>query len=344
MEKIDSRKISADERFIKRKLSVRLKKSGKTHREIAEIIGVREATISSWINSYKKDGIKALKDKKRGAISEDRKYLSNTQELEIQKMITDTMPDQLKLSYGLWTRGAVKALVEREFGIVLEISTMGKYLKKWGFSPQKPKKRAYEQNSKLVQKWIDEEYPAIKKRAKEEGAIIHWGDETGARNSNQHGRSYAPKGRTPVKKNMAKRFSVNMVSTITNQGKVEFMIYSGTMNSQRLIEFMKGLIKGKIRKVFLILDNLRVHHSKIVKAWEEENKDKIELFYLPSYSPEKNPDEYLNCDLKYGLSEKPSPKNESELKNNIENHMLMLQVNKERVKKYFKHEDIRYAA
>ena len=344
MEKIDSRKISADERFIKRKLSVRLKKSGKTHREIAEIIGVREATISSWINLFKKGGIKALKDKKRGAISEDRKYLSNTQEFEIQKMITDTMPDQLKLSYGLWTRGAVKELVEREFGIVLALSTMGKYLRNWGFSPQKPKKKAYEQNSKLVQKWIDEEYPAIKKRAKEEGAIIHWGDETGARNNNQHGRSYAPKGRTPVKKNMAKRFSVNMVSTITNQGKVEFMIYSGTMNSQRLIEFMKGLIKGKKRKIFLILDNLRVHHSKLVKAWEEENKSKIELFYLPSYSPEKNPDEYLNCDLKYGLSEKSSPKNESELKNNIENHMLMLQGNRERVKKYFKHEDIRYAA
>jgi transposase len=334
MQKNDSRKISAEERFVKRKLSVRLKKLGKTHREIAEIIGVREATISSWINSYKKGGIKALKEKKRGAESEDRKFLSNVQELEIQKMITDTMPDQFKLSYGLWTRRAVKELVEREFGIVLAVSTIGKYLRKWGFSPQKPKKRAYEQNSKLVQKWIDEEYPAIEKRAKEENAVIHWGDETGSRNTTNHGRSYAPKGKTPVKKNMAKggkRFSVNMISTVTNLGQVEFMIYSGTMNSDRLIEFMKGLIKGKKRKVFLILDNLRVHHSKIVKAWCDENKNKIELFYLPSYSPEKNPDEYLNCDLKYGLSEKPSPKNESELRNNIENHMLMLQGNTERV-------------
>ena len=151
---------------------------------------------------------------------------------------------------------------------------------------------------------MDEEYPSIKEKAKQEGAQIHWGDETGVRNNSQHGRSYAPKGRTPVKKSMAKRFSVNMISTVTNQGKVEFMIYSGSMNADRLIEFMKQLVKGKKKKLYLILDNLRVHHSKIVKEWIEQNKSKIQVFHLPSYSPEKNPDEYLNCDLKYGLSEK----------------------------------------
>ena len=344
MEKIDSRKLTAEERYAQRKFAIRLKISGKKHQEISKIIGVRANTISSWIKSYNLGGLKALKEKKRGVKSEDKKLLSDAQELEIQKMITDTMPDQVKLPYGLWTRKAVKELVEREYGVVLAINTMGDYLRKWGFSPQKPKKRAYEQNSKAVQKWIEQEYPAIEQRAKKENAIIHWGDETGSRNTNNHGRSYAPKGRTPVKKNMAKRFSVNMISTVTNLGQVEFMIYSGTMHSQRLIEFMEGLIKGKKRKIYLILDNLRVHHSKLVKAWIQENKDKIELFYLPSYSPEKNPDEYLNCDLKYGLSEKPSPKNETQLKENIENHMLMLQENQDRVKKYFLHKDIRYAS
>jgi len=259
-------------------------------------------------------------------------------------MILDTMPDQLKLPYALWTRKAVKELVFREFGIVLAINTMGDYLRKWGYTPQKPKKRAYEQNPKSVQKWLDEEYPAIVEKAKIEKAEIHWGDETGARNSNQHGRSYAPKGRTPVKKSMAKRFSVNMISTVTNQGKVEFMIYSGSMNADRLIEFMNQLIKGKKRKTFLILDNLKVHHSKIVKEWVEQNIESIELFYLPSYSPEKNPDEYLNCDLKYGLSDMPSPRNEEQLKDNVQNHMLLLQADQERVKKYFNHKDIKYAA
>jgi transposase len=221
---------------------------------------------------------------------------------------------------------------------------MGDYLRKWGYTPQKPKKRAYEQNPKQVQKWLKEDYSGIAERAKKEGAEIHWGDETGIRNSNQHGRSYVPKGKTLVKKSMAKRFSINMISTVTNKGKVEFMIYSGSMNADRLIEFMQQLIKNKTQKLFLILDNLRVHHSKIVKEWAERNKDKIELFFLPSYSPERNPDEYLNSDLKYGLSDTPAPKNQKQLKDNVEKHMKMLQRNNDRVEKYFKHEDIAYAA
>ena len=344
MEKMDFRKLPSQERDSYRRRAISLIKSGEKQKNIAILFGVREATVSNWVKSYKSDGLKGIKDKTRGIKSEDKKYLTTYHENQIKKMILDTMPDQLKLPFALWTRKAVRELIERELGIIMAINTTGDYLRKWGYTPQKPKKRAYEQNPKQVQKWLGEEYPAIVKKAKKEKAEIHWGDETGARNSNQHGRSYAPKGKTPVKLSKAKRFSVNMISTVTNRGKVEFMIYSGTMNSQRFIEFMKQLIKGKTKKTFLILDNLRVHHSKIVKEWIEENIDKIELFYLPSYSPEKNPDEYLNCDLKYGLSMRPSPKNEKQLKDNVENHMKMLQENQERVKKYFLHEDIKYAS
>lgn len=344
MEKMDFRKLSSEQRYILRLRGINLIKSGETQKKVASIFGVRTSTVNSWVKSYKEEGLRGLKDKSRGVKSEDKKLLSAKLEKEIQRMITDTMPDQLKLPYALWTRKAVKELIEREFGITLAINTMGDYLRSWGFSPQKPKKKAYEQCSKKVQLWLDQEYPAIKERAKKEKAIIHWGDETGIRNSNQHGRSYAPKGRTPVKLSMSKRFSVNMISSVTNQGLVEFMIYSGSMNADRLIEFMNQLTKNKPKKVFLILDNLRVHHSKIVKAWVEKNKAKIEIFHLPSYSPEKNPDEYLNCDLKYGLSTKPSPRNEEQLKNNVEDHMVMLQMNQDRVKKYFEHEEIRYAA
>lgn len=344
MEKMDFRKLTSSERYQFRKRAIALIKSGKKQKDIALLYGVRPATLSSWYKSYKLLGNKGLDEKVRGVKSEEKKLLTKLQEKQIQRMITDVMPEQLKLDYALWTRKAVKELVEREFGIVLAINTMGDYLRKWGFTPQKPKKRAYEQCPKKVQKWLDEEYPAIKERAKKESAEIHWGDETGVRNSNQHGRSYAPKGKTPVKKHMSKRFSVNMISTVTNQGQVQFLIYSGSMNADRLIEFMTQLIKNKKQKIFLILDNLRVHHSKLVKEWVEKHKEEIELFYLPSYSPEKNPDEYLNCDLKYGLSEKPSPKNEKQLKGNVENHMNMLKSNDERVRKYFDHEELKYAA
>ena len=191
---------------------------------------------------------------------------------------------------------------------------------------------------------MNEDYPLIKERAKKEKAEIYWGDETGVKNQCNHGRSYAPKGKTPIKKSMSKRFSVNMVSAVTNQGKVQFMIYSETMNAERLIEFLKQLIKSSTRKIYLILDNLKVHHSKVVKEWVEKSQDKIALFFLPSYSPEMNPDEYLNCDLKQGLSAKKSPKNKDILQNNVKRHMDLLANNPERVKKYFKHKSIEYAA
>jgi transposase len=344
MKKLDFRKLSSVERFSYRQRAISLISSGEKKKDIAKIFGVRANTVSAWVKSYNSSGLKGLKDIKRGAKSEKKKLLNPKHELSIQKMIIDTMPDQLKLPYALWTRKAVKELIFREFNVVLAITTTGDYLRSWGYSPQKPKKKAYEQNPKSVQKWLDEEYPDIKEKAKEEKAEIHWGDETGVRNNTQHGRSYAPKGRTPVKKSMSKRFSVNMISTVTNQGKVEFMIYTGTMNSERFIEFMKQLIKEKTNKTYLILDNLKVHHSKLVKQWVEGHKNKIELFYLPSYSPEKNPDEYLNCDLKYGLSIKPAPRNQEKLKNNLQEHMNLLQAKPMRVKKYFNHKDINYAA
>lgn len=344
MEKEDFRTITEATRYTIRKRAIRLINTGKKKSEVAKIFGVKNGTITEWVKNYKEFGRQGLISKPKGVKSEDKKLLSPTQEKAIQLMIVDKMPEQLKLEYALWTRKAVKELVERELGVFLAINTMGDYLRKWGFTPQKPKKMAYEQCPKKVQKWLDEEYPRIQKRAKQENAEIQWGDETGVRNNCQHGRSYAPKGKTPTKKSMSKRFSVNMVSTVTNQGKVRFMIYSENMNSNKFIEFLNQLIKNNEQKIFLILDNLRVHHSYIVKDWALENKEKIELFFLPAYSPEKNPDEYLNCDLKQGLSAIPAPKNQEKLKANLENHMQMLVQNPERVQKYFNHKDIQYAA
>lgn len=265
--------------------------------------------------------------------------LNESQEKSIQKMITDQMPEQLKLDYALWPRKAVKELVERELGVVLEVNAVGDYLRKWGFTPQKPKKMSYGQCSEKVQEWLDEEYPEIKAAAE-----IYWGDEAGAENQRNHGRSYDPKGKTPVKKSMSKRFPVNMVSAITNQGKVQFMIYSGNMNADKFIEFMGQLIEPGTRKVYFIVDSLRVRHSKIVKGRVEENKEKIALFFIPSYSPERDPDEYLNGDLKQGLSAKKLPENKKILQQNVQNHRDMLSENPNGTVKYFKHQSIEYAA
>jgi transposase len=217
-------------------------------------------------------------------------------------------------------------------------------LKRWGMTPQKPVKHAYEQQPARVQKWLDEEYPSIQQKAKEEKAEIYWGDETGLRNDSQHERGYAPKGKTPVIRLNAKRESINMISAVTNQGKVRFKLFDGGMNAAILIEFMRRLIKDAQRKVILILDNLRVHHARKVKRWLADKAGQIEVFYLPAYSPELNPDEYLNCDLKAGVHSRKPARSKDQLKKKVSKHMRMLQRKSARVQKYFEHEKIRYAA
>lgn len=344
MEKIDLRRGSYDEKAAIRERCIRMKLQGKKIREIVESLGVSPGSVANWWSSFQKEGKKGIQEKKRGAKQGMGRLLNSEQEKLIQCWIRDKMPDQMKLAFGLWTRKAIKELINREFRIDIAIRTVGDYLHRWGFTPQKPKKRAYEQNPEAVAKWMKESYPRIAKMAKKQDAQIHWGDETGVKNECQYGRSYAPKGQTPIRTTMAKKLSLNMISTVTNQGLVRFMTYKGGMNSEMFIKFLRRLVKGSKKKVFLILDNLRVHHSKLVKAWVEKNKTLIELFYLPSYSPEYNPDEYLNCDLKFGISQKPSPKTEQQLKDNVRSHMKLLQRNPRRVKKYFEHKSINYAA
>lgn len=344
MEELDLRTASKEVKEAIRKRAIRLLVGGKSQKEVSLLLCVNKNSVNTWHKNYKKFGYKGLKEKAQGHKKGIGRLLTAEQEQQVQKTIIDKMPDQLKLPFALWTRQAIVELIKREFGITMAIRTMGTYLKRWGFTPQKPKKKAYEQNDASVKKWLNEQYPAIKEQAKQEKAEIHWGDETGVKNQCQYGRSYAPKGKTPTRTKMGKRLSLNMISSITNQGKVRFMTYKGTMNSSMFIKFLGRLTKGQKKKIYLILDNLKVHHSNLVKQWVAKHSSKIALFFLPSYSPELNPDEYLNCDLKYGLSQKVMPKNDEQLKNNVQSHMRLLQQKPNRVAKYFEHQSIKYAA
>ena len=344
MKKTDTRRLKPEVLQQLRHQAIRLRKKGMTYKAISEVIDVHDTTICGWWKAYEKDGAKGIRLKKRGRKHGAKRTLSPEQEKELQKIIEDKEPDQLKMPFALWTRRAVIQIIKKLYQIDMPIRTVGEYLKRWKFTPQKPLKRAYEQKPEAVKKWVEEEYPEILRKAKKEDAEIHWGDETGLRNDSQHGRSYAPRGKTPVIRLCAKRERVNLISSITNQGKVRFMVYQDTMNSQTLIKFLKRLIKDADKKVFLILDNLRVHHSKLVKEWLTEHEKEIELFFLPSYSPELNPDEYLNCDLKAGVHLGPPARKKADLKKKTISHLRMLQKKPQRVMKYFKHPKILYAA
>ncbi len=344
MNTIDARTLNQQTQYELRKQVVRLREKGLSNQAISEIVGLSKSHVSTIGKKYERGGLDAIKPGLRGRRHGAQRELTAEQEVGIQKLLVDKTPDQLKLSFALWTREAVRLAIKQIYGQDLPLRTISDYLKRWGFTPQKPTKRAYEQNPKLVAQWHETVYPEIQARAKQEKAEIHWGDETGIQNDAYNARGFAPKGKTPVVRINATKSRVNMISSITNRGKVRFMLYKENMTSQVLIRFMSRLVKGADRKVFLILDNLRVHHSKLVKAWLEEHEEEIAVFYLPSYSPELNPDEYLNGDLKHCIRSGLPARTVKALTKKTRSFMRKLQNRPKHVSNYFKHPKIAYAA
>ena len=344
MEKIDARTLKPEVQEQLRKQAIHLRQKGHSVEQIAAILDVNSRTVYRWWQLYRRGGVKSIRIRRRGRPTGACRRLTVEQEKQIQRLIRDKQPDQMKLPFALWSRIAVQQLIQQLWAMRMPIRTVGEYLKRWGFTPQKPFRRAYEQNPKLVKQWLEEQYPGIAQRAKQEDAEIQWADETGLCNGSYYGRSYAPRGKTPAIRLPARPQRINLISTVTNQGKVRFMVYRDTMTAQTMIRFMRRLIKDVGRKVFLIVDNLRVHHSKLVREWLEEHREQIEVFYLPSYSPELNPDEYLNCDLKVGVHTGVPATSKSQLARKAIGHLRMLQKRPARVAKYFKHPKIAYAA
>lgn len=337
-EKIDYRKTSSQEVYAVKKTIIMQWKNGIKTSEIKKNTGMCINTVRETIRKYKKGGIEAIKPKKEGRKVGTCTVLTEAQCKEIQKIIIDKTPDQLKMPFALWTRKAVKELIKKKYNIDMPIRTMGEYLKRLGFTPQKPKKMSIHQNTEAVNKWLNEEYPSIQKQAKKEKGLIYWMDETAVQNCSNLVKGYSQKGQTPLLKVETKKMHINMVSAINNTGKVYFKIYKEAMNTDLLKDFCNRLIKEqKGQKILLICDNLKVHHAYIFQDWIKERKDKIEVFYLPSYTPEYNPDEYLNNDLKQDIALKPQAKDEMEIQKYTNDFMKNLSNKPEHVKSYFNH-------
>jgi len=345
MESMDGRKLSREALHERHRLIVRQYKRGCSKRAISRDLGVSYPAVCTTIWRYEREGAHTLAPRRRGRRSGSGRVLSQEQERRIRALICEQRPEQLKMNFALWSRPAVIALIEHDLGMSLSIRAVGNYLKRWGMTPQKPIKRAYEQSAPAVQQWLHESYPAIARRAGAQEAEIHWGDETAVLNTDVRGRGYAPKGHTPVAMAVGgTREKLSMISSVTNQGKTRWMIIDGAFNHARLIEFFEALITDTPRKVFIILDNLGVHHCKPVKAWLKAHAQDIEAFYLPSYSPELNPDERLNAGLKQALGSRVALRTKAKLKAATEQHMLTLEKQPERVRAYFGDPHVKYAA
>ena len=341
---IDGRKLTPEALYERRLQYVRFKTAGISNNQASALVGFCVATGSATWKKYQETGLEGLKVKRRGLPKDYNRALMPVQEEEIKDLIAHHTPDDLGLPYSLWSREAAKRLISEKYGVDLALRTITSYFARWKLTYQRPAKRAYHQNPKDVKHWEEVEYPRIKEEAAKEKAEILWCDETGISNQTNDKRGFSPQGQTPILKVEVKKEKVNMISALTNQGKLRFMLYLETMTTVLLIMFLQRLMNEAGHKIYVIMDNLRVHHSKKFVEWLKKNKDRIKVYYLPPYSPELNPDEYLNGNLKKDIHSRISPRNKAEIKKRTRRFMQNQQRAPGKVKNLFKHPRVQYAA
>jgi transposase len=264
--------------------------------EVAAGLGMTRAAVYSWLAKYREGGLEALKAR---PVPGRPPKLSGPQLARLYGLVVGNDPRQLRFAFALWTRAMVRELIGREFGVALSEVSVGRLLRKLGLSPQRPLYRAYQQNPQAVARWKAEEYPAIRERAAQVGATIYFADEAGVRSDYHAGTTWAPVGQTPVVATTGDRFGVNLISAVTAKGKLRFAAYEGSLNGPVFIDFCRRLLHDAPGPVFLVLDGHPVHRSKAVKQFADATGGQLRLWFLPGYSPELNPDEWVWKNIKH---------------------------------------------
>lgn len=327
-----------------RRLAVNAVRAGLRQTAAAKTYGVSLRAVNKWVAIDKVGGLRALKPKRRGRRLGQGGRLRVAQAQRIRSLIVGKLPDQLKLPFYLWTRAAVASLMAREYGLPVSLTTVGRYLRAWGMSPQKPVRRAYERNDAAIAKWLSEEYPAIARQARHDGATIYWGDEMGLRSDHVAGTSYAPLGQTPVIRATGQRFGCNMISAITNRGGLSFMVFQGKFKSPVFVAFMQRLLKQVAGTISLIVDGHPVHKSGTATRFAASHSSRLRLIRMPGYCPELNPDELLNQDVKTNGLGKSRPTNRTELMAIVRSHLYRRQKQPQVITHLFREKHVRYAA
>jgi transposase len=341
MRENDGRKIDHKALAEMRKRAVQSVQSGESPEKVVKVLGICRATIYNWLAKYREGGTSALEAKR---LFGRPPKMQGKQLNWLYKTITMKNPLQLKFEFALWTREMIRELIMEKFGLNLSEVSVGRLLKKLGFSPQKPLRRAYQQDEEAVKAWLEKEYPAIRALAKKSKGEIYFCDEASVRSDYHSGTTWALKGKTPIVKTTGARFGVNMISAISPKGSMRFMIVDGTMKSEQFCEFLKRLIHNAKNPVFLIVDGHPVHRSGAVKKFVASTEGKLRIFFLPGYSPELNPDELVWNDLKNHDIGKRTITGPDQLKRLVISHMRKLQKTPELIKSFFREPNVCYAA
>lgn len=330
---------------LRRRVVCAVREDGMGKSRAARTFGVSRQSIDNWLARVTESGFaRGLAARKRGP--KPRPRLRPHQERQAVGAIRGGCPDRSLLPFALWTREAVVALLRRRFGLSVSVWTAGRYLRRWGLTPQRPARRAYERDPAAVRRWLAEEYPAVRARAKASKALILWGDEMGLRSDDPVGRTYAPRGQTPVVPAAGRRFGCNMISAINNLGRLWFMVFAGRFTSAVFTAFLGRLLRAvPARRLILVVDSHPVHKSAAVRRWlaGPAAAGRVELVYLPGYSPELNPDELLNQDTKQAIK-KCRPADQREMMDQVRSHLRSRQKRPDVVRRFFHEEHVRYAA
>jgi transposase len=312
--------------------AVQLMESGKSPEMVAEFLGVSRSSVFDWQKKYREGGLAALSTR---FASGRPTVLSDKQMMSLYTMIVGKDPRQYSLGFALWTRKLVADLIEQKFGVRLSLPTVGRILKKLGMSAQRPLYRAYQQDPEKVRIWKEQTYPAIRAQAAEAGATIFFADEAGIRTDHHAGTTWAPVGRTPVVVATGERKSVNMISAVSSRGHLHFDLFEGSMTAARFIEFCKKLAHDCPTPVFLVVDGSSAHTANIVKDYVQSTEGRLRLFFLPPYSPELNPDEWVWKNVKHDRIKKAVPLSKGHLWTLAQEALLRLQKIPEIVRGFF---------
>jgi transposase len=315
--------------------------AGESPEDVINTWGFHRSCIYDWLAKYREGGIDALRAKR---ISGRPPKLKGSQLKKLYDIITLKTPLQLRFEFALWTRAMIRELIREEFGVRLSEVSVGRLLRKLGLSPQRPLRRAYQQDKERVECWLTEEYPAIRGMARREGATIYFGDEAGVRSDYHSGTTWAPVGQTPVVECTGARFSLNLISAISPKGELRFMTVKGTVNGSKFVEFLKRLIHNATRPIYLIVDGHPAHRAKVVKEYLLSTDGRVRLFFLPPYSPELNPDELVWNHIKNHKLGRTAVKGPDDLKEKVTSFLRSLQRMPEKIRGFFREPNVRYAA
>ena len=339
MRENDGRKLDHRTLEVLRLRAVEQVEAGAHPEEVATTLGLHRKTVYGWLAKFREGGREALAAK---PVPGRPPKLSGAQIARLYELIVGANPAQFSFEFALWTREMVRQVIRREFKVALSVVSVGRLLRTMGLSPQRPLYRAYQQNPEAVQRWKQEQFPAIRTQAKAEGATIYFADEAGIRSDYHAGTTWAPIGRTPIVRTTGARFSLNMLSAVSAQGALRFMVHEGTVNTTAFIDFCTRLLRDADGPVYLVVDGHPAHRARATTEFVASTGGRLRLFLLPAYSPELNPDEWVWKNVKHDRTGKTTVTSKDDLKATVISALRRLQKLPALVRGFFADPCLRY--